>query len=318
MAAQERRAETDRSPAPARCLEGLAHGRHPACPDRTRRRRTRGLPLLVIAAVVSMGAGPRDALLRARQAYNQQQYDAAIEAATEAQRVAASADAAALVLARARLERFRQKGSADDPAAARDGFIRLDSSRLTPRERQELLVGLGEVLFLDERYGAAAEQFNLALSRSDPAAPGAWRTLEWWASALDRQAQLEPGVDQELLYAPVLQRMEDELRGNAASAVASYWLSAAARGVGDLPRAWDAAVAGWVRAPLSGDQREALRADLDRLVLQAIIPEASPAVGIRQRPRTGGRGASGRLGTDQAAVDRPLRADRSRPPHPNY
>jgi tetratricopeptide (TPR) repeat protein len=220
-----------------------------------------------------MGAGPRDALLRARQAYNQQQYDAAIEAATEAQRVAASADAAALVLARARLERFRQKGSADDLAAARDGFIRLDSSRLTPRERQELLVGLGEVLFLDERYGAAAEQFNLALSRGDPAAPGAWRTLEWWASAVDRQAQLEPGVDQKLLYAPVLQRMEDELRGNAASAVASYWLSAAARGVGDLPRAWDAAVAGWVRAPLSGDQREALRADLDRLVLQAIIPE---------------------------------------------
>jgi len=274
MAAQERRAETARRPAPARCLEGLAHGRRPARPDRTRGRRTRrGLPLLVIAAIVSMGAGPRDALLRARQAYNQQQYDAAIEAATEAQRVAASADAAALVLARARLERFRQKGSADDLAAARDGFIRLDSSRLTPRERQELLVGLGEVLFLDERYGAAAEQFNLALSRGDPAAPGAWRTLEWWASAVDRQAQLEPGVDQKLLYAPVLQRMEDELRGNAASAVASYWLSAAARGVGDLPRAWDAAVAGWVRAPLSGDQREALRADLDRLVLQAIIPE---------------------------------------------
>jgi hypothetical protein len=41
----------------------------------------------------------------------------------------------------------------------------------------------------------------------------------------------------------------------------------------DVDRAWYAAVAGWVRAPLAGEKGAMLRADLDRLVLQAIIPE---------------------------------------------
>ena len=38
-------------------------------------------------------------------------------------------------------------------------------------------------------------------------------------------------------------------------------------------RAWDAAQAGWVRAPLTGDRGAALRADLDRLVVSAIVPD---------------------------------------------
>jgi hypothetical protein len=39
--------------------------------------------------------------------------------------------------------------------------------------------------------------------------------------------------------------------------------------------AWDAALAAWVRAPLTTDQGAALRADVDRLVLRAIIPDRS-------------------------------------------
>jgi hypothetical protein len=50
-------------------------------------------------------------------------------------------------------------------------------------------------------------------------------------------------------------------------------LVAGARGSGDLERAWDAAMAGWARASLTGDRRIALRADLDQIVTQAIIPE---------------------------------------------
>jgi hypothetical protein len=67
--------------------------------------------------------------------------------------------------------------------------------------------------------------------------------------------------------------MEEELRRDPGSAVAAYWLAAASRGAGDLQRAWDAAVAGWIRAGLSGEQAERLRDDLDRLVRQALIPE---------------------------------------------
>ena len=71
----------------------------------------------------------------------------------------------------------------------------------------------------------------------------------------------------------ILLRMEDELRREDRSAVASYWLPAAARGANDLDRAWGAALAGWVRAPLTGSAGAKLRADLDRLVSGVIIPE---------------------------------------------
>jgi hypothetical protein len=41
--------------------------------------------------------------------------------------------------------------------------------------------------------------------------------------------------------------------------------------------AWDAALAGWVRAPLMPDRGAALRADLDRLVLRGIVPDRAKA-----------------------------------------
>ena len=46
---------------------------------------------------------------------------------------------------------------------------------------------------------------------------------------------------------------------------------------GDLQAAWDSAAAAWVRAPLASDRGVALRADLDRLMLLAIIPERARA-----------------------------------------
>lgn len=73
--------------------------------------------------------------------------------------------------------------------------------------------------------------------------------------------------------------MRDELGVNVASTVASYWLAAAARGQGDLQGAWEAAEAGWVRAPLAADHGTALRADLDRLMHDAIVPERARALG---------------------------------------
>jgi hypothetical protein len=50
-------------------------------------------------------------------------------------------------------------------------------------------------------------------------------------------------------------------------------LVAATRGTGDLDRAWAAAAAAWVRAALAPDRGATLRADLDRLVTQALIPD---------------------------------------------
>lgn len=232
------------------------------------------LSLLLVAALVSAGAGPRDALLRARQLYNQQQYDEAIDAAAEARGAPDLADAAALVVARAHLERFRRTEDPADQTAARDTLAKIDPARLEPSDRFELMIGLGESLYLEDKAGAAAEEFELALSSvGDRDAARRERVLDWWASALDRQAQLGPSGRQGAVYARIVRRMEDELRRNAGSAAASYWLVAGARGSGDIDRAWGAAIAGWVRASMVGEERASLRADLDRIVYKAIIPE---------------------------------------------
>jgi hypothetical protein len=67
--------------------------------------------------------------------------------------------------------------------------------------------------------------------------------------------------------------MEAELRKDPTSAAAAYWVAAASFARGNIERAWEAAVAGWVRGILATDRGMALRPDLDRLVRDAIIPE---------------------------------------------
>jgi hypothetical protein len=67
--------------------------------------------------------------------------------------------------------------------------------------------------------------------------------------------------------------MTAELARNIASVPPGYWLVASARGSGDLEGAWSSAMANWVRAALAPDRGAALRGDLDRLMVQAIIPD---------------------------------------------
>jgi hypothetical protein len=57
----------------------------------------------------------------------------------------------------------------------------------------------------------------------------------------------------------------------------------ATRGSGETLEAWDAAIAGWVRARLAGSRSAALRADLDKLVLQGIIPDRVAAMAVERR-----------------------------------
>jgi hypothetical protein len=80
--------------------------------------------------------------------------------------------------------------------------------------------------------------------------------------------------------------MNGELALRPASPAASYWLVVALRGEGELQRAWDAAVAAWVRARLAGDRSPALRADLDRVVTQGIIPDRVSFIAHDQREAT--------------------------------
>jgi hypothetical protein len=243
--------------------------------------------VLVLAGLPALAAAADPpALARARALYNAGNYDAAIEAARSARSDPKAADAAALVLARAYLERFRSAPAGDpngDLAAARAVLTGIRTTALSARDQLDLLIGLGQTLYFGDAFGPAADIFDSALGRASmlTAAERA-RLLDWWATALDRQAQARPADRRLPLFARIVDRMQEELRDDPGSANANYWLVVAIRGAGDLDRAWDAAIAGWVRATLSSDP-PGLRAKLDRLVGDALIPERARTRPVREQ-----------------------------------
>jgi hypothetical protein len=232
---------------------------------------------LLLATIAPLRAAD-DPLARARLLYNEGRFEAAITAAEQARLTPERADAADLVVARAYLERFRASAVPDDLVNARDRLRRIDPQRFPARERAEYVVGLGEALFFDGAYGAAANVFDPVLQSHDLLTGDAReRVLDWWASAIDRDAKQRSEIERQGAYQRIRARMDEELATHPSSGAAAYWLAAAARAQGDLQAAWDAALAGWVRAPLTSDRGAALRADLDRLVLRAIVPDRAKA-----------------------------------------
>jgi hypothetical protein len=97
--------------------------------------------------------------------------------------------------------------------------------------------------------------------------------LDWWGSAIERHADALDKDGRVNAFAHLRERMTRELARDPSSAAAAYWMVVAVRGSGDAAEAWDAAIAGWVRARLSGANSAKLRADLDKLVLEGIIPD---------------------------------------------
>jgi hypothetical protein len=245
-----------------------------------------------MAARVTAQTKAPDPVSQAREFYNDQRFDDAIRIADEARHSPAFADAASVVIARAHLERFRTTADRADLAAAREALKRVDATHLSPRDEVELEIGLGESLYLDDayafddRYSAAAEEFELALGRAD-LLDAASRDLlfDWWAQSLDRQAQQGPETDRHPIYQRIVDRATAELARSSASLSATYWLAAGARGIDDLPRALGAAVAGWVRAGTFGTRGDPLRDDLDRLIVQVILPERAQQLAFGADPR---------------------------------
>jgi hypothetical protein len=227
-------------------------------------------PGLAVAAQQSAAAQ----LAEARRLYNQARYDAAIDLAATLTNVAGTRDVAWLITGRAGLERFRQSAEPADLQKARDALRRVDPSALDARDRLELVVGLGEALYLEESYGAAAEVFDSVIERAGELGPRARdQVLDWWATALDRHAQTMAAADRLPVYASIREGMSRELRRDSSSATASYWSAAAERVLGDLDGAYAAAMAAWVRTQLMADRGASIKPELNRLVLQGIIPE---------------------------------------------
>ena len=242
--------------------------------------------LLITGGGTAVLAAEPPALAKARALYNAGSYDAAIESAAMVRGDTQFGDAASLVFARAHLERYRLAASLDDLASARQALAGIRLASLSSRDQVDLLIGLGQTLYFGDQFGAAGQLFAIALEQASLLPPrDRDRLLDWWATALDREAQTRPPDQREPFFARITARMEPELASDPGSAVANYWLVAAARGQGDVERAWDTAVAAWVRAPLSPDTMKSLRADLDRLVVEALIPERARTRPAREDPQ---------------------------------
>lgn len=236
----------------------------------------------LLLALSTVAARP-DQLATARRLYNQGEYDEALAAAHDAEADPASVSSARLVIARIRLERYRRTADGADLSAARTALRTIDPRALDGREHAELQVGLAEILFLDDDFGAAAEMLEPVLSSTGIGPDAHDRALDWWATSLDRQAQTLALADRPPMYRRIASAMESELRRDPNSAVANYWIAAAARGAGDLDRAMAAASAAWVRATLMHDRGAALRTDIDRLVTLAVIPERAQRLTTRDK-----------------------------------
>lgn len=250
------------------------------------------MPLLMgLLAVAVLGAAPAEAadpLGEARRLYNQGQYDTAARYAREAVQVPATAESARLVLGRIHLERYRRTADMADLTEAREALRAVNAAVLNRDERVELSIGIGEFLFFEDKFGTASEAFERTLDNARELGPAAHeRVLDWWATALDRLALTRARELREPVYLRIVARMEKELAADASSAAASYWLAAALRGAGNLDRAWYTAAAGWVGALMGRDRGAALRADLDRLVTQAIIPERAARLQPRDPKQAG-------------------------------
>ena len=212
--------------------------------------------LMVVVAVLPAGAHAAEpaALAKARALYNAGSFDEAVSQARAARKEPAYADAAALVMARALLERYRAGRDPADLTSAREALASIRPAALSPRDQADFQIGLGVALYLADNFGVSAELFETALGRASMlASRDRLRLLDWWATAIDREAQTRPADRRGTLFARIARRMETELREDPANPVASYWAAVAARGEGDLDRAWDLAAAAWVRGTLLPD-----------------------------------------------------------------
>src|SRR4029078_5551553 len=187
----------------------------------------------VLAVLVRTGVPVKAAhhLAEARAYYNQELFELAMKSAAAARDDETVAEEASLIIARANLERYRKTQHTQNLTAARDALRVVDATKLSPRNQVELTLGLGEWLFSDGRYGPAAELFATALGKDDAVPAGARdRILDWWATSVDRHAQVTP-LHRTELYERIVNRMDAELREHPGSTAATYWLPAAARSI---------------------------------------------------------------------------------------
>src|SRR3954470_3004614 len=167
------------------------------------------LVLAVPAAAQPAAPAAADPLAPARSDYNAGRFEDAIQAANG---VRGTVDApASLIIGRAGLEQFRTTADAAQLAAARAALSHVDALQLSERDRLDLVVGLGEALFFDEHYQAAADLFESILDDVAALGPGPRdQLLDWWATAVDRHVRGLPVDKRAEAFDRLVARMEAE------------------------------------------------------------------------------------------------------------
>lgn len=244
----------------------------------------RGLVAVVLAAMAQPALANRADLARALMLYNAREFDLSIDAALAARKTPGTQDAASVVLARALLERYRERVDPADLGDAREALGSVRAGMLDPRGRVEYLLAVGQALFLEDEFGAAANLFASGVAPGFEADPVLGEALvDWWGSAVERQADSSNPDTRKALFEALARQMREQLGRRTESAAAPYWVAAGLRGAGEVLAAWHAATAGWARARLAGERSASLRADLDKLVLQGIIPDRVKSLASTER-----------------------------------
>lgn len=246
-------------------------GGEPAAPPQRGRRRASGLEERQQRA--------RAALAEARALHGQAQFEAAAEAAIRARDAMPDDGTANVVLGRAMLERYRETSDATHLSQALDALRAVDGVGLARNDQVDLALGLALGLYMSGEFRAAADVFATTLEMAEAADPALRdRAVDWWATALSRHAHTLAPPERVKLFEQMLATVNDEAKHDPGSTAAGYWAVVATRGTGDVDRAWDTAVAHWVRAQLCRDGGDALREDLDKLMATTIIPERARKV----------------------------------------
>ena len=223
-------------------------------------------------------AQAQGALERARAYYNEGRYDESIAAATAASSRLDAVPSATLIIARSHLERYRASGASKELDAARAALVTLNPRTLVPQEAIEWQIGAATALFFENQFGAAADMFSavVPVARERLKAVEFEKLVEWWGSTQARLAETQTGEARQAAYERLRNAATLEVQRDPLSGPATYWLIVGLRGAGNLDEAWGAALAGWIRF---GGQpgAEKLRADLDRFVVQTLIPERAQA-----------------------------------------
>lgn len=240
----------------------------------------------------------RAALAEARSLFGQARYEAAAEATGRARDAVPDDGTASAVYGRAMLERYRETAEATFLTQALDALRSVDGATLAKNDQVDLILGLALGLYLSGEFRPAGDMFATSFEMAEAADPALRdRAVDWWATAMSRHAQSLPALERKKAFEQMLTAMTEEAKHDPSSASAGYWAVVATRGLGDLDRAWDAAIAHWVRAQLCRDGGDALREDLDTLMATTIIPE---------RAR---RGAAAQNSSDHAPIEALLFAE---------